>query len=113
MATFNGTESGPIPLPMAKQWTANYRAIITPGDTLAHYFGGDIIRRVLNEQGCVGIRVYYAIDDKGQRQLLIVGTDENGDNLLPAESAEIELEDDPIIVNYSFRCPTYCPVNSL
>jgi hypothetical protein len=27
MATFNGSESGPIALATAKEWTANYRAI--------------------------------------------------------------------------------------
>lgn len=113
MATFDGTESGPIPLPTAKQWTANYRATIAPGDTLAHYFGGDIIRRVLKEPGCVGIRIYYAIDDKGQKKLLIVGADKNGDNLLPAEGTEARGEDDPIIVDMSSPCPDNCPDNGL
>jgi len=113
MATFNGSESGPIPLETAKEWTANYRASIKPDDTLAHYFGGDIIRRVLNETGCVGIRIYYAIDDKGKKQVLIVGTDANGDNLLPAQGAEAKADDDPIIVDYSYPCPNYCPSNPL
>lgn len=113
MATFDGTESGPIPLATAKEWTANYRATIKPGETLAHYFGGDIIQKVLKEAGCVGIRVYYAIDDKGQKQLLIVGVDENGDNLLPAEVAEARGEDDFIIVDKSTSCPPQCPGNGL
>jgi hypothetical protein len=112
MATFNGTESGPIPLATAKEWTANYRATIKPGDTLAHYFGGDIIRKVLNESGCVGIRIYYAIDDKGQKQLLIVGADENGDNLLPAEEGTRNSNDN-IIVDFSMPCPEFCASNNL
>jgi hypothetical protein len=86
---------------------------IMPNDTLAHYFGGDIIRRVLNETGCVGIRIYYAIDDKGKKQVLIVGTDANGDNLLPAQGAAAKADDDPIIVDYSYPCPTICPRNPL
>lgn len=115
MATFNGSESGPIPLPTAKQWTANYRKTIKEGDTLAHYFGGEIVQRLLNEDGAVGIRVYYAIDDQGKKQLLLVGVDENGDNLLPAEgvAAKAGEDEDPIIVDFSLPCPNYCPKNPL
>lgn len=115
MATFNGSEGGPIPLATAKEWTANYRATIKPGETEAHYFGSDIIQRLLNEAGSIGIRVYYAIDDQGKKQLLLVGVDEDGNNLLPregaaAKSAEVE---EPIIVDKSYPCPTYCPINAI
>lgn len=117
MATFNGSESGPIPLPTAKQWTANYRKTISEGDTLAHYFGGQIIQRLLDQDKAVGIRAYYAIDDKGKKQLLLVGVDENGENLLPLEGAAAKSAaadaDDPIIVDYSKPCPSYCPSNPL
>lgn len=116
MATFNGSEGGPIPLPTAKEWTANYRKTIKDGDTLAHYFGGDIIQRVLQETGAVGIRIYYAIDDKGQKQLLVVGVDEFGNNLLPKEGVagkSAEADGDPIIVDFSRPCPTECPSNPL
>jgi hypothetical protein len=94
MATFNGSEGGPIPLVIAKQWTANYRATINPGETEAHYFGGDIIRRLLDEVGSVGIRMYYAIDDTGEKQLLLVGVDAEGNNLLPKEGTAANSTDD-------------------
>ncbi len=115
MATFNGSEGEPIPLPTAKEWTANYRATIKPGETLAHYFGGDLIRRVLDETDrVVGIRIYYAIDDKGQKQLLIVGADADGNNILPSEgSAKSATASEAIIVDKSVPCPTYCPSNPL
>lgn len=110
MATFNGSEGGPIPLPTARQWTANYRATIKPGETEAHYFGADIIQRLLDEDGSVGIRMYYAIDDQGKKQLLLVGVDEDGNNLLPVEGAAKSTEDEgaPIIVDQSFPCPPHC-----
>jgi hypothetical protein len=116
MAIFNGSEGGSIPLATAKQWTATYRATIKPGETEAHYFGGDIIRRLLTEDKSVGIRAYYAIDGEGKKQLLLVGVDENGDNLLPAEGAAAKsAEDDggPIIVDQSFPCPPYCGTKPL
>ena len=108
MATFNGSEGGPISLETAKKWTANYRATIKPGETEAHYFGGGIIRRLLDENRSVGIRAYYAIDDNGKKQLLLVGVDEDGNNLLPEEGSAKAVEGDPIIVDYSYPCPPYC-----
>lgn len=103
-------------MPVAKQWAANYKATIKPGDTEAHYFGGDIIRRLLNEDGSVGIRIYYAIDDQDKKQLLLVGVDADGNNLLPQEGSSVEtVENDggPIIVNHSFPCPPACGTNPL
>lgn len=115
MENFNGTEGGPIPLSTAKQWTANYRASIKPGETEAHYFGGDIIRKLLDEDKSVGIRVYYAIDDKGKKQLLLIGVDVEGNNLLPEEGAVAKSteDEDPIIVDNSYPCPPYCGTKPL
>ncbi|HET9052989.1 MAG TPA: hypothetical protein VFM90_02370, partial [Cyclobacteriaceae bacterium] len=77
---------------------------------------GDIVRRVVNEHGSVGMRVYYAIDDQGKKQLLLVGVDADGNNLLPQEgtAATNRTEDDgPIIVDLSQPCPINCPTNGL
>lgn len=99
----------------AKQWAANYRATIKPGETEAHYFGADIIQRLLDEDKSVGIRVYYAIDDKGKKQLLLVGVDTEGNNLLPEEGAAAQSteEGDPVIVDNSSPCPPVCGTNPL
>lgn len=114
MANFNGSEGGPIPLATAKQWTANYRATIKPGETEAHYFGAEIIRRLLDENRSVGIRIHYAIDDNGKKQLLLVGVDSEGNNLLPKEGPEANAaEGDPIVVNHSHPCPPYCSTTPL
>lgn len=109
MATFNGSEGGPIPLPTAKEWTANYRKTISKDDTRAHYFGSDIIQKLLDEDKSVGIRIYYAIDDKGKKQLLVVGVDKDGNDLLPAESSAGTGEGgEPFIADQSFPCPMFC-----
>lgn len=113
MATFNGTEGGPIPLSTAKKWTVNYRATIKPGETEAHFFGAEFVQRVLNEG--VGIRVYYAVDDSGKKQLLLVGVDGEGNNILPKEEASAASggDEDPIIVDQALPCPPFCPKNPL
>lgn len=116
MATFNGSEGGPISLETAKKWTANYRATIKPGETEAHYWGADVIRRLLDENLSVGIRAYYAIDDAGKKQLLLVGVDGDGNNLLPKEGTAVkstEADGDPIIVDQSLPCPPHCGTKPL
>ena len=108
---FDGTEGDAIDLTTAKRWTSNYRAINSTG-VQAHYFGNEIIQQLLERPGCVGIRMYYAINDEGERKLLLIGVDANGENLLPSTVARVKDDEDPV-VDYSFPCPTYCPKNGL
>jgi hypothetical protein len=108
--TFNGTEGDPIARSTAKAWTANFREL-NPSGTEAHFFGADIIKQVLAEDGCVGIRMYYALDDKQQPQILLVGVNAQGQNLMPQEQA-LNGNDPNVIVDASWPCPTYCPNGS-
>ena len=114
--SFDGSEGDPIALEKARSWTANYREK-NPGSTEAHFFGLAIIKQILAEPGCVGIRMYYAIDDNGQKKIVLVGADANGDNLLPSPSSGVSLasfslfNDDSnqnIVADFSFPCPSYC-----
>lgn len=107
----DGTVGDPISLATAKQWTANYRETAS-NEILGHYFGFEIIQQILSQEGCVGIRIYYAINDAGVKQLLLVGVDAGGENLLPLEGAKLS-DDGPIIADASFPCPDVCPGNGL
>jgi hypothetical protein len=104
--TFDGSEGDPIDLQTAQLWTANYRTQ-NPEELFGHYFGADIIHQILGESGCVGIRIYYAIDEKGERKLLIVGVDAQGNDLLPIEGAMNG--EGNTIADFSYPCPNMCP----
>lgn len=112
--TFDGSEGKPVDLSTAKTWTANYRASLPDpkNDTLAHFFGFAIIQKILAEPGCMGLRIYYGIDDNGKKQLMLVGADAQGDNLLPNATAQI-LQDENTIADFSYPCPSACPGNPL
>ncbi|QCR24841.1 hypothetical protein [Pontibacter sp. SGAir0037] len=111
MAIFNGSEGGPIPLQEAAAWTANYRK---KQDTLAaeaekpkkyvkaHMFGREWIEKILQQENCVGIRMYYALDEVGTQQLILVGVDENGTDMEDGE-----------IVDRSALCPPTCSSGDL
>lgn len=103
--SFTGNEDHDFPLQTASEWTANYRNSNPSTATIAHYFGKTAIQNIFNQNGCVGMRIYYALDDSGNKQLIIVGVDSDGNDLYNGLLAE-----------RSFRCPSVCsssnPLNS-
>ncbi|MEJ8801629.1 hypothetical protein [Pontibacter sp. H249] len=100
MATFNGTEGEPIDLAQAAAWTANYRNTEAEksAETVikAHFFGREILQELLNQEGCVGIRMYYALDNEGQKQLVLVGADADGNDI------------EELVLDGSRICPPNC-----
>lgn len=107
--TFNGSEGSPITLDTARQWVANYRNQ-NPGQIEAHFFGFEIIQKILAESGCMGIRIYYALDDSGKKQLILVGADADGNNLIPTTPGSI-VPGENTVADLSLPCPAWCPPN--
>lgn len=93
---FNGTEGAPIKLSTASEWTSNYRKD-NPEGIKAHFFGRDILERILAQEGCMGIRIFYAIDDAGTQQLILVGADSSENNQVAG-----------IVADLSVPCPLQC-----
>jgi hypothetical protein len=102
---FTGKEAEQFPLETAAQWTARFRDSIS-GGPIAHFFGKSIINSILSQEGCMGIRVYYALDENNVRQLIIVGADANENDMYTG-----------IIAERSVICPPFCgggnPLNGL
>ena len=94
--SFTGNEDHSITLAQASAWTANFRAA-HPSAIKGHYFGGKAISDILAQTGCVGIRIYYAMDDDGVQQLIVVGVDANENDMCEGLLAE-----------RSMPCPPYC-----
>jgi len=93
---FTGNEAEKFPLVTATEWTKNYRKA-NPNGIKAHFFGMNIIKEILAQPTCVGIRCYYALDEKGIQQLIMVGADSNEDDMYNGIIAEV-----------SYPCPPYC-----
>lgn len=82
-----GKEGAAIKLDVAANWTKNYRRK-HPGETISQFFGKEILESILAQEGCLGIRFYYAYDDEGKRHLIITGVMSNGADQLHAEAFE-------------------------
>jgi len=94
--TFDGTEGGPITLAQASGMTAEYRRL-NPGATKAHFFGRQTILDLLNQSGCMGIRMYYGNNvTTGAKELILVGVTTTGEDMTS------------LVMDLSCPCPKYC-----
>jgi len=59
------------------------------------------LERVLGQEGCVGVRAYFALDANQSMTLVYVGVDEFGNDMDDGELAE-----------RTFLCPPFCAMDS-
>lgn len=95
--TFTGNEGAVITLAEGSKMTAAYRATISTGDTIALAVGKNLVGSILGQTGCMGIRMYFALDEDGNEQLVLVGVDANGDDMTAG-----------FIVDNLLPCPVSC-----
>ncbi|RIJ33981.1 hypothetical protein [Pontibacter oryzae] len=107
MPKYDGTEGAAIELNTAAQWTKNYREKISSenhdGQKIkAHFFGREILQEILDQEGCMGIRMYHANNDDGQKQIILVGATAEGEDMV-----------DGTIADFSKVCPPDCVLSKL
>ena len=68
---FDGSEGGQIALVKAAAMTKEHRRR-SGSATLGHFFGRDAFLALLEQPGCVGIRIYYGMNtETGEKELII------------------------------------------
>jgi len=72
-----------------------------PGNISASAFTRVAFDRILAQDGCCGIRAYYAQKPDGQLTLVLVGVDSYGNDMDEGELAE-----------QAYPCPPFCPMDS-
>ncbi|MBX2932344.1 MAG: hypothetical protein KF781_10410 [Chitinophagaceae bacterium] len=82
-----------------------------PDDVLASFTGRNIIENILAQPGCTGIRMFNAINDLGIKQLVLVGVDKDGNNILEyttiGEDGNL-IKNRGIVADRSAICPPSC-----
>lgn len=96
---FNGSEGAPISLDEAATWTASYRNSLPVGSnqTIAAFAGKNWLEQILAQPGCMGIRMYFALNPSGQTTLVLTGAD-------AAENDQVE----GTLVEFLSLCPPVC-----
>jgi len=72
-----GREGEEFDLQLAASWTKNHREK-HPEQPVSHFFGKEILQKILAQEGCQGIRFYHAHDENGKKHLIIVGATSDG-----------------------------------
>ena len=70
---------------------------------------------LLAEEGCMGIRLYYSMDDQLKVHIITVGVNADGEDMLPSATTIASLAPtggDNGIVEEGQRCPDDCPPDS-
>lgn len=99
---FNKSVGAPISKEKAMAWMTNYESknARSANGVKSHFFGTDVFERLLKQKEVVGISIFYAQNDDGVPQLLLVGVDEDG-NLLTNQGQEG-------FIDVSSICPPDC-----
>ncbi|MEO6406717.1 MAG: hypothetical protein ABIY51_01910 [Ferruginibacter sp.] len=112
------TSSHFISLSKAVEMTTAYRAdketilatTYQNQDILANSetFNRAALDTLLAIEGCAGIRLYNGMDENLKVHAILVGVNENNEDILPTSSL-IENEEDEYIAEDGQRCPPLCP----
>lgn len=75
-----------------------------PSEITSSFMGKNNVQDILNQEGCIGLRIYNGYDDVEKViKLVLVGVDSNEADLL----AGGKIYDQMVV------CPTYCPIDAL
>ena len=87
--SFTGHENHSILLDDAAKMTLRYRDQMNEGQIKGGFFGTDALRQILDQEGCVGIRYYYGLDDSNAQVLVLVGVDGEENDMENQSLAEV------------------------
>ncbi|HEV8355992.1 MAG TPA: hypothetical protein VGQ17_04405 [Gemmatimonadales bacterium] len=90
-----------IPLPAAAALTRAYRAAAGPTATRACLFLRQFVAELMAQPRLGGVRVYFGRDATGQTSLVMVGVDQDGNDVTAGT----------LLFNH-FPCPPFCDERS-
>ena len=94
---FTGKEEHAITLAEASELTNNFQRQASPDQIIGGYFGREAILNILAQEGCVGIRYYYGLDNSGVPHIVLVGVNAEGNDMITG-----------ILAERAFKCPPFC-----
>ncbi len=71
-----------------------------PNQTVSSFIGGDNVKKILEQEGCIGIRIYNGYEEEAQKiSLVLVGVNKEEEDILK----------NGIIYDRMATCPPACP----
>jgi hypothetical protein len=82
-----------------------------PDEVIAHFIGSNRFAEILAQPGCIGIRIFQALNEIGLNQIVLVGVNKDGNNILNIDEIEHEelwTKKTGKIISEVKICPPYC-----
>jgi hypothetical protein len=108
----------------AAELTLNFRKYAEPPAEHGGVFHADQVMEMLSQPGAKGLRYYHARRSDGTHCVVLVATDEYGNDIVkkvPASTVGAKskgmamlsaTDEDAIVLEMNFPCPPFCPVAS-
>lgn len=77
-----------IGMELGAQMISSYRSA-NPSDVTSYYVGSNILAQILAQPGCAGIKFYNAYNEVGQKTLVYVGVNAQGNVMLNVTSINV------------------------
>lgn len=75
-------------------------------------FDRGVIDAIMEQSGCAALRIYYGMSEDYQVHAILVGVNENNEDILPSTANSLTSTEEDIIAEQSIRCPEDCPPES-
>ena len=82
-STANSTDSRNFAKKDATTLTNIYPVSVSSDAVISHYFGKDVVDKIMKQHGVVGVRLYYGKHENGKSGFTLVGIDKYGKDLAP------------------------------
>ncbi|RZJ36542.1 MAG: hypothetical protein EOO51_00035 [Flavobacterium sp.] len=90
-----------VTLSAAQKYVADFRSKY-PGEIKGVFVGANKVQELLNQEDCIGVRIYFGYQDEERRlNLVMVGVNSKGVDLTAAK-----------IVERMVPCPSTCDITS-
>jgi len=99
---FKGNEPHEVSAEQGKGYIRAWRSNNQGAQVRGHFFGRDVLVKMLAEPNVVGLRFYHARGEKGAETLVITSVDAEGNDRWDGTVAE-----------QAVPCPPYCPTSDL
>lgn len=101
---FTGDEGEMIDAALAQKWIDNYAKSAGPSAIKAEFFGFRKIEQLFGQGKAIGVRIYYAKDDKGEDRMVLVAVSSEEANLAKIDGSSAA----GLVLDSGFPCPPYC-----
>jgi hypothetical protein len=91
-----------ISVAIAAAMTARSRSK-NPNSIRGWLFDRRALDALLSQPGCAGIRIYRALNEEGAEQVVLVGTDDMANDILPPT-----VDGDGVVAELAWPCPPAC-----